>query len=317
MELQEAEAAIESSTSQTLMECMASFGQFRDMVDLAIANSAELDVLCSLAQFCLQTSSEMTMCRPELVRREPNGGPIFEVQGMKHPYVRPGGETFIPNDLALGDATPAIMLITGPNMGGKSTILRQVCITAIMAQLGCYVAAESCRMSPVDRIFTRLGARDHIMAGKSTFFVELEETSKILHEASPDSLVILDELGRGTSTFDGYSIAYAVLKHLQNTQSRVLFSTHYHKLCDEFNQSAGMIQQAYMDCRMYQFVHLSPTTCSARDTDLSFAVSASLSCTNSFLEQALQVSVWMLQGWLSYPRRFSNERMTCRSNLLL
>lgn len=120
-------------------------------------------------------------------------------------------------------------------MGGKSTLLRQTCVAIIMAQLGCYVPATSCRLTPCDQIFTRIGANDNIMAGQSTFMVELQETSKILREATPRSMVILDELGRGTSTFDGYAIAYAVLHHLATHVGCLsLFSTHYHTLCQEF-----------------------------------------------------------------------------------
>lgn len=256
LELDDVEKQIDTLSHQTLYACMEQFGEFHEVVSRAVACAAELDVLACFASFSAQASSERAMCRPTLIRRVQGSQPVFDVKGMRHPFVRPSGETFIPNDLTLGLSNPTIMLITGPNMGGKSTILRQVCVTAIMAQLGCYVAAESCTLTPVDRIFTRLGARDFIMAGKSTFFVELEETSKMLREATPNSLIIIDELGRGTSTFDGYAIAYSVLKHLQNMQSRVMFSTHYHELCDEFNQSDSVqsIQQAYMDCRAQQCV---------------------------------------------------------------
>ncbi|CAG8856861.1 22827_t:CDS:2, partial [Gigaspora margarita] len=121
---------------------------------------------------------------------------------------------FIPNDTFLGGDQPNMILLTGPNMGGKSTLLRQNCVAIIMAQLGCYVPAKHCRMTPFDRIYTRIGANDNILAGQSTFMVELSETSKIIHEATPRSMVILDELGRGTSTFDGYAIAYSVLHYL-------------------------------------------------------------------------------------------------------
>jgi DNA mismatch repair protein MSH6 len=123
-------------------------------------------------------------------------------------------------------------------MGGKSTLLRQTCIAVIMAQLGCYVPASKCRLTPFDRIFTRIGANDNILAGQSTFMVELSETSKILREATPRSLVILDELGRGTSTFDGYAIAYAVLHHLTSkVRCLGLFSTHYQMLTEEFKNN--------------------------------------------------------------------------------
>ncbi len=121
-------------------------------------------------------------------------------------------------------------------MSGKSTLLRQTCIAIIMAQLGCFVPAQSCRMTIFDRIFTRIGANDNILSGQSTFMVELSETNKILQGATPKSLVILDELGRGTSTFDGYAIAYAVLAHLsQSTRCCGLFSTHYGLLTSEFS----------------------------------------------------------------------------------
>lgn len=131
---------------------------------------------------------------------------------MRHPCVQhvASSSEFIPNDTSLGQGEqqqhPNMILLTGPNMGGKSTLLRQTCIAVIMAQLGCYVPAAKCRLTPFDRIFTRIGANDNILAGQSTFMVELAETSRILKEATPRSLVILDELGRGTSTFDGYVI---------------------------------------------------------------------------------------------------------------
>ena len=126
-------------------------------------------------------------------------------------------------------------------MGGKSTLLRQTCIAVILAQIGCYVPAEAMTLTPVDRIFTRIGASDRILEGKSTFYVEMEETKNIIQFATNKSLAIVDELGRGTSTFDGYSIAHAVLKYLVNSLNcRSLFSTHYHMLLDEFRDAAGI-----------------------------------------------------------------------------
>ncbi len=131
-------------------------------------------------------------------------------------------------------------------MGGKSTLLRQTCVAVIMAQIGCYVPASRLKLSVFDRIFTRIGANDNIMAGQSTFMVELSETCRILKEATPKSLVILDELGRGTSTFDGYAIAYAVLYHLINyVQCLGLFSTHYGNLTNEFADN-HLVQKLYM-----------------------------------------------------------------------
>ena len=135
-------------------------------------------------------------------------------------------------------------------MGGKSTVLRQTCICVIMAQLGCMVPAEKCRLSPVDRIFTRIGASDNILEGQSTFFVELSETSTILHEATQHSLVILDELGRGTSTFDGVAIASSVVQKLaEDLGCRTMFATHYHSLVDEFIAHPN-VSMANMACKV-------------------------------------------------------------------
>eukprot|EP00497_Spongosphaera_streptacantha_P003241 TRINITY_DN3891_c0_g1_i1.p1 TRINITY_DN3891_c0_g1~~TRINITY_DN3891_c0_g1_i1.p1 ORF type:complete len:263 (-),score=33.73 TRINITY_DN3891_c0_g1_i1:145-933(-) len=132
-------------------------------------------------------------------------------------------------------------MVTGPNMGGKSTLLRQVCICVIMAQMGCYVPSSFAELTVVDRIFTRIGANDRIMSGHSTFFVELDETSTILNHATEKSLVILDELGRGTSTFDGTGIAYAVANEISdNIKCRTLFSTHYHLLPNAFKDNPNI-----------------------------------------------------------------------------
>eukprot|EP01138_Halocafeteria_seosinensis_P012515 gb/GECG01012788.1/.p1 GENE.gb/GECG01012788.1/~~gb/GECG01012788.1/.p1 ORF type:complete len:1600 (+),score=274.54 gb/GECG01012788.1/:1-4800(+) len=179
-----------------------------------------------------------------------------------------GFSSYVPNDVVLGKERPLdasktapsaggrgvnakeapCVLLTGPNMGGKSTLLRQTCMATILAQIGGYVPAEAIRLTPVDRIFTRVGASDRILAGQSTFFVELAETSTILHSASSQSLVILDELGRGTSTFDGNAIAYAVTRNLtKKVGTRTLFATHYHTLCEEFEQDPK-VDMAHMDC---------------------------------------------------------------------
>merc|ERR1719482_577408 len=186
------------------------------------------------------------MCRPRFV--EPaagSSGPVLNLQGARHPVQAAQlGEAFVPNDTQLHAAgvDAGVLLVTGPNMGGKSTVLRQTCLAVIMAQVGCYVAAESCELTPVDRIFTRVGAQDCIMEGKSTFLVELEETSTMLARATDRSLAVLDELGRGTSTFDGTAIALAVLEHLAyETKARCLFATHYHVQADEVKNSPRII----------------------------------------------------------------------------
>ena len=142
---------------------------------------------------------------------------------------------FVPNSVELGNPE-SILIVTGANMGGKSTILRQVCINIILAQIGSFVACSSCCIgNPVDRIFTRIGASDNILEGKSTFLTELEETAVMLKEATSRSLLVIDELGRGTSTYDGVAIAGATLGAIAEIGCACLFATHYHKLCEEDN----------------------------------------------------------------------------------
>jgi len=153
------------------------------------------------------------------------------IQKGRHPVVEQKCDTtFIPNDVKLTDEE-SLWIITGPNMGGKSTYLRQVALMSIMAQCGSFVPAESVNLSILDRIFTRIGSGDNVAEGKSTFLVEMEETSTICTQATHNSLVILDEVGRGTSTFDGLALAQAVVEHIyKNVQARCLFATHYHEL---------------------------------------------------------------------------------------
>ncbi|PRP74153.1 hypothetical protein PROFUN_06478 [Planoprotostelium fungivorum] len=208
-----------------------------------IEQVATLDALLSLSMS--KVSSTGPVCRPVFTESESS---YLSIQELRHPCVVPrAGGDFIPNDIQLGRDNPMTVLLTGPNMGGKSTLLRQVCVAAIMAQMGCYVTATSCEMTPIDRIFTRLGANDDILTGHSTFMVELQETSNIMKHATHRSLVIMDELGRGTSTFDGYSIAYSVLDHLvRQVNCCTLFSTHYHMLTSEYenNEKVGLHHMA-------------------------------------------------------------------------
>jgi DNA mismatch repair protein MutS len=143
------------------------------------------------------------------------------------------GERFVPNDVLLDNEEQQLLIITGPNMAGKSTVMRQTALIVLMAQMGSYVPARSARIGMVDRIFTRVGASDNLARGQSTFMVEMTETANILHHATRRSLVVLDEIGRGTSTFDGLSIAWAVAEHLHDrTGARTMFATHYHELTD-------------------------------------------------------------------------------------
>jgi DNA mismatch repair protein MutS len=189
---------------------------------------AEIDVYLSLAG----VAAQYNYCCPQL----DNGDSIHIVAG-RHPVIEQAQvETpFIPNDTQLSISDAQILIITGPNMAGKSTYLRQVALIALMAQIGSYVPAEAARIGLVDRIFTRIGAQDDLATGQSTFMVEMVETATILHHATPRSLIILDEIGRGTSTYDGLAIARAVVEYLHNNRrcgARTLFATHYHELVE-------------------------------------------------------------------------------------
>ena len=189
---------------------------------------AQLDVLTSFAKL----AAERGYCRPEFNAT----GELLIVDG-RHPVIeellRQRGERFVPNDLYLESQRQQLLLITGPNMGGKSTYLRQAALIVLMAQMGCFVPARQAKLPVTDRIFTRIGASDNLARGRSTFLVEMSEVAAILHHATPASLVLLDEVGRGTSTFDGLSIAWAVVEHLQkHTGARTLFATHYHELTE-------------------------------------------------------------------------------------
>ncbi|MBO0789805.1 MAG: DNA mismatch repair protein MutS, partial [Ktedonobacteraceae bacterium] len=186
---------------------------------------ARVDVLLSLAE----VAAHQGYVRPTL-----EDGQCLEIIGGRHPVVEHAldGDDFIPNDTCLnGSEGERVLLLTGPNMAGKSTYLRQVALIVLLAQIGSFVPARRARIGLVDRIFTRVGAEDDIASGKSTFMVEMEETATILNHATLHSLIILDEIGRGTSTYDGLAIARAVVEHLHNeTCARTLFATHYHEL---------------------------------------------------------------------------------------
>jgi DNA mismatch repair protein MutS len=188
---------------------------------------AMLDVLAALAT----TAVRQRYRKPSLH----DGDEIEIVQG-RHPVIEATSETpFIPNDLYMNNSTDRLLIVTGPNMGGKSTILRQVALIALLAQVGSFVPAERARLPLFDRIWTRVGASDDLSRGRSTFMVEMTETAAIMHNATPRSLVLLDEIGRGTSTFDGLSIAWAVAEYLHDSPehaAKTLFATHYHELTE-------------------------------------------------------------------------------------
>ena len=187
---------------------------------------AQIDVLSSLAE----TAIELNYVRPEMQTDN-----SIEIKNSRHPVVEQhllNTERFVPNDCLL-NAENNIWIITGPNMSGKSTFLRQVALCVLLAQIGSYIPADSAKLGIVDRIFTRIGAQDEIHAGQSTFMVEMVETANILNHATPNSLLILDEIGRGTSTYDGLAIAWAIVKYIHDNpqlSSKTLFATHYHEL---------------------------------------------------------------------------------------
>mmetsp|Transcript_7643 Transcript_7643/g.13381 ORF Transcript_7643/g.13381 Transcript_7643/m.13381 type:complete len:1258 (+) Transcript_7643:173-3946(+) len=247
-----AESSLDEAKSDATRLVFEKFDQNRPVWNSLIARVRELDCLISLATVSGNSSEESPMCLPELIETTPGGCPVLDIKQGRHPCVAQQlerqGKSYIPNDISLGGQNEgSCLLLTGPNMGGKSSLCRQAAIAVIMAQLGCYVSAESCRLTPVDRVFTRLGASDFIMSGQSTFFVELDETATVLHHATERSLVILDELGRGTSTHDGAAIAYAVVERLCNLKARTIFATHYHALVEDFATN-NMIKTAHMAC---------------------------------------------------------------------
>ena len=195
-------------------------------IQSAASAVAELDALCSLAAVAVKNN----YCRPTV-----DDSGVIEIIDGRHPVVeqmRPDS-LFVPNDTYMGQTENRAAIITGPNMAGKSTYMRQVALIVLMAQIGSFVPAKSAHLGVVDRIFTRISASDDLSAGQSTFMVEMTEVSEILHAATRDSLLILDEIGRGTSTFDGMSIARAVLEYCANPKklgAKTLFATHYHEL---------------------------------------------------------------------------------------
>ncbi|KAG0167716.1 DNA mismatch repair protein msh6 [Apophysomyces sp. BC1034] len=271
-------------------EVYADFDKEYEMWLMAVQYIAQLDAIMGLAKASANLGEPA--CRPQLLDQETS---VLEFEELRHPCVVPGVATdFIPNDTRLGGSDPSIIVLTGPNMGGKSTLLRQTCVAIIMAQLGCYVPARSCRITPCDRIYTRIGANDNIMAGQSTFMVELAETSKILHEATPRSMVILDELGRGTSTFDGYAIAYAVLHYLAtHVGCLAMFSTHYQTLCREFERNPeinNMHMGYFMDEDENKVTFLYKLTAGICEKSFGMNVATMAGVPSSVVQKAIRVA---------------------------
>jgi DNA mismatch repair protein MutS len=198
---------------------------------------AEVDVLAALADIAALGN----YCRPSF-----DESSDIEVIEGRHPVIERqesvgGGERYVPNDLYLNSTTHTVLVLTGPNMGGKSTYLRQAALTVILAQMGSFVPACSARLGIVDRVFTRIGASDNLARGRSTFMVEMTETAAILHTATPRSLILLDEVGRGTSTYDGLAIAWAAVEYIHSrTRAKTLFATHYFELTELAERLSGV-----------------------------------------------------------------------------
>ena len=219
------------------------FSDIRDQVGAEVVRIqrtakavAALDVFASLA---------LVAQRNNFVRPKINETGLIDIRNGRHPVVEQmiENDMFIPNDTYLDNHKKRISIITGPNMAGKSTYMRQTALIVLMAQIGSFVPADSANIGVVDRIFTRVGASDDLASGQSTFMVEMTEVANILRNATSRSLLILDEIGRGTSTFDGLSIAWAVIEHISNTKlcgAKTLFATHYHELTELEGKLSGV-----------------------------------------------------------------------------
>ena len=221
-----AESGLKELESELFLKLLREIASARARLTRSAAAVSELDALVSLAQVAR---------RRGYVRPVMNSEAAISIRDGRHPVLEAGlhrGE-FVPNDVELDPAQRQLLLITGPNMAGKSTYLRQVALIVIMAHAGSFVPASQARIGVVDRLFTRIGARDDLRRGESTFMVEMRETGRLLSGLSPRSLLLLDEVGRGTSTFDGLAIAWSVAEYLHDhTQAKVLFATHFHELTD-------------------------------------------------------------------------------------
>lgn len=244
-ELKEKESQILNAADQALELEYKVFTEIRDAIakyilplQKAAKSLAQLDVMLSFAEAAIENNYTC----PTVYPMDENQG-ILRVKAARHPVIEKtiNSSNFIPNDVDMDSTDNRFMILTGPNMAGKSTYMRQIALIVLLAQIGSYVPAQSAELTMVDRIFTRVGAMDDLFSGQSTFMVEMNETANILHNATKYSLVILDEIGRGTSTYDGMSIAAAVAEHIHmNIGAKTIFATHYHELTGLTSQYHGM-----------------------------------------------------------------------------
>jgi len=233
-----ADEKILAREGQLFMELIQDMQPFIPQIQVNANLVAHLDCLLSFMKIALQQ---------HYVRPTVDESDVLDIHQGRHPVIEtqlPIGEQYVPNDVKLDTDHQQIMMITGPNMAGKSALLRQTALIVLLAQIGCFVPAERARIGIVDKIFTRVGASDNISLGESTFMVEMTEAANILNNVTPRSLVLFDELGRGTSTYDGISIAWAIVEYLHEhpkAQARTLFATHYHEL-NEMEKSFSRIK---------------------------------------------------------------------------
>lgn len=298
-ELAELERDITQASEKSLALELEIFERFRTEIMqnagsiAAIATAlAQTDVACSHAQL----AQEMNYARPEL-----NAGNDFTITGGRHPVVekalRRQSESFVPNDTALGSGQ-RLWLLTGPNMAGKSTFLRQNALIGILAQIGSYVPAERAQIGIIDKVFSRVGASDDLARGQSTFMVEMVETAAILNQATDKSLVILDEIGRGTSTFDGLSIAWSCVEYLhESARCRCLFATHYHELTSLAN-TLDHLSCHSMEVKEWKgdIIFLHSVTAGAADRSYGIHVAKLAGIPAPVLTRARQVLAQLEQG---------------------
>ncbi len=222
-----AESKISEIEEKLYHEVVHRIGEYLEPIQINARAIATLDCIVSLTKCALKNN----YCRPTM-----DDSYVIDIKQSRHPVIEsqmPPGESYIPNDILLNNDECQLMMITGPNMSGKSAVLRQTALICLMAQMGSFVPAKSARMGMVDKIFTRVGASDNISSGESTFMLEMNETASIMNNISKRSLILLDEIGRGTSTYDGISIAWALSEYLHNNSKanpKTLFATHYHEL---------------------------------------------------------------------------------------
>ncbi|MCJ7681052.1 MAG: DNA mismatch repair protein MutS, partial [Candidatus Aminicenantes bacterium] len=241
-----AEERIGELEHKLFLDIRAGIAKKNERLQAIAGRLARLDVLSGLAEI----SAQRNYRRPLV-----DNGDLIDIRNGRHPVIEClNDEPFIPNDTYLDQKDNQIQIVTGPNMGGKSTFLRQVALICILAQMGSFVPAESAEVGIVDRIFTRIGAMDFLSIGHSTFMVEMLETANILNNATTKSLILLDEIGRGTSTFDGLSIAWAVAEYLHEhepVRAKTLFATHYHELT-ELSLTLNRIKNLHVSVREQQ-----------------------------------------------------------------